>query len=122
MGRSISELLLGPHAPNAFWRFLRHIGTFSDHLGGVVTPVGRVPVPKNQAYLSKYMGEGTSISQLLLGPHAPKLVWRFLRHIGTFLDHLGGVYIPMGRALAPKIHAKLSKYMGEWGGQYFNLY
>ena len=29
-----------------FWRFLRHTGTFLDHLGGVDTPEGRVPVPK----------------------------------------------------------------------------
>ena len=46
LGRSISQLLLGPHAPNTFWRLLRHIGTFLDHLGSVLTAVGRVPVPQ----------------------------------------------------------------------------
>ena len=39
--------------------------------------------------------------------------WRLLRHIGTFLDHLGGVDTPMDRVLVPKQWAKLSKYMGE---------
>ena len=70
-GRSISQLLLGPHAPNTFWKFLRHIGTFVDHLGGVITPVGRVPVPQNWAKWMKYIGVGRSISLLPLGPHAP---------------------------------------------------
>ena len=50
-GRSISQLLLGHHAANTFCRFLKHIGTFPDYLGGVDTPVGRVPVPQNQAKL-----------------------------------------------------------------------
>ena len=58
-----------------FWRFLRHIGTFLDHLGGVDTPMGRVLALKIQANLSKYMGEGRSICQLLLGPHAPSFFW-----------------------------------------------
>ena len=54
----------------------------SDHLGDVDTPVSRVPIPKNQAKLSKYMGGvGRSISQLLLRPHAPNILMRFLRHI-----------------------------------------
>ena len=39
-----------------FRRFLRHIGTFLEYLGGVDTPVGRVLVPRNQAMLRKYMG------------------------------------------------------------------
>ena len=71
-GRSISQLLLGPNAPNTFCRFLRHIGTFVDHLGGVVTPVGRVPVPKNQGSCAHIGGAGRSITQLLIEPHAPK--------------------------------------------------
>ena len=33
------------HAPH-FWRFLRHIETLLDPLGGVDTPVGRVQAPK----------------------------------------------------------------------------
>ena len=43
----------------------------SRPFGSIYTPMGRVPAPKNQAKLSNYMGEGRSISQLLLGPHAP---------------------------------------------------
>ena len=58
MGRSISHFLLRPHAPNVFCRFLRHIETFLDHLGSVDTPAGRVPVPKTQDKLGKYIGEG----------------------------------------------------------------
>ena len=34
-------------------------------------------------------------------------------HRETSIDHLGGVDTTMGRAPAPKIQAKLSKYMGE---------
>ena len=44
--RSIFQFLLGPHAPNTFWRFLKDIETFLDHLQGVDTPVGRVPALK----------------------------------------------------------------------------
>ena len=112
-GRSISQLLLGPHAPNTFSRFLRHIGTFLDYLGGVDTPMGRVPVPRIPGQVEQiHLGVGRSISQLSLGSHAPNLVCRFLRNIGTFLDYLGGVETPMGRAPAPKFQAKLRKYMG----------
>ena len=39
-------------------------------------------------------------------------IWKFLRHIGTFLDHLGGVDTSMGGALVHINQAKLSKYMG----------
>ena len=121
-GRSVSQLPLEPHAPNLVWRFLRHIGIFQDHLGGVDTPTGRVPVPTNWAKLSKYIGGvGRSISHLLLGPYAATIFRRFLRHIGTFLDHLGGVDTPTGKALAPKNQAKLSKYLGE-RGQYLSFY
>ena len=110
------------HAPKIFCRFLRHIGTFLDHLRGVDTPAGRVPVPKHQAKLSKYIGDGRSISQLLLRLHAPNFSWRFMRHIETFLDYLGDVDTPMGRVPVPRNWAKLSKYMWEWGGQYLSFY
>ena len=63
--------------------------------------------------MSKYMGRGRSISQLPFGSHASNLVCRFLRHIGTLLDHLGGVVTPVGRAPASKNQAKLRKYIGE---------
>ena len=33
---------------NSFWKFLRHIGTLLDHLGGVDTPMGGAPVPKKK--------------------------------------------------------------------------
>ena len=69
-----------------------------------------------------YGGAGNSISQLLLGPHAPNTIWRFLQHTATFLDHLGGVDTPAGRVLLPENWAELSKYMGEWGGQYISFY
>ena len=59
-------------------------------------------VDTKQTKLSKYIREGRSISQLLLGSHVPNLVWRFLRHIGTFLDHLGGVDTLVDRVPMPK--------------------
>ena len=40
-----------------FWRFLRHIEIFLNHLEGVDILMGRVPVPQNWAELSKYMGK-----------------------------------------------------------------
>ena len=110
--RSISQLLLGPHAPNIFWKFLRHIGTFLDYLGGVDTPVGRVPVPKTRPSWANTFGVGRSISQLLLGSHAPNTFWRFLRHIGIFLDHLGGVDTPIGRVSALKTGLR---WANTWG-------
>ena len=98
-----------------FWKFLRQIGTFLDHLGGVDTSMGGALVPKNQAKLSKCMGEGeVNISASIRAPY-PKFFGKFMRHIGTFLDHLGGVDPLMGRSLAPKIQAKLSKCMGDGG-------
>ena len=158
VGRSVFQLLLRPLAPNVLWRFLRHIGRFLDHLGGVDTPIGRALAPKIQAKLNKYMESGeinmpasirasctkfglkvpethknistplwgintpagrmpvpkagpswaitfgvrSSISQLPLRPHAPNCFWRYLRHIGTFLDHLQGVDTPAGRVPVAK--------------------
>ena len=111
-GRSISAAIRAP-CTQFFWRFLRHIRTFLDHLRGVDPPVGRVLVPRNQAKLSKYMGSGeVNISASIRAP-CTTFFWRFLQHIGTFVDHLGGVDRPMGRAQHPKARPKLSKYMGE---------
>ena len=82
-----------------------------------------VPVPKKQGQVKQiHGGVGRSVSQLLLGPPAPNFLWRFLEHIGTFVDHLGGVDPTMGRVPVPKNQAKLSKYMEEWGGQYLSFY
>ena len=39
VGRSIYQLLLGPHAPNC-WRFKRHIGTFLHQPQVADTPIG----------------------------------------------------------------------------------
>ena len=85
-----------------FWRFLRHIGTFLDYFRAVDTPDGRVLVPRNKAKLRKYMGSGeVNISASIRSP-CTKYFENFLRHIGTFLDYLGGVDRPLGRAPAPK--------------------
>ena len=52
-----------------FWKFLRHIRTFLDYLGGVDPAVGRVLVPNYEAKLSKYMGEGeVNISASIRAP------------------------------------------------------
>ena len=71
----------------------------------------RVLPPENQAKLSTYIGEGeVNISASMRAPCTIYL--RFLRHIGTFLDHLRGADTLMGRVPVPKNWAKLSKYMG----------
>ena len=112
MGRSISQLLLWPHAPNIFWRFLWHIETFLDHLGCWHTNGQSTCTHKPGQVEQIHGGVGRSISQLLLGHHAQNVLWRFLRHEESFLDHVGGVATPAGRVLVPRNLAKLSKYMG----------
>ena len=108
---NISAFIRAP-CTKLFWRFLRHIGTFLDYLGGVDTPMGRAPAPKTWAKLSRYMGEGeVSVSASIRAP-CTKYFWRFLRQIGTFLNHLWGVDTPMSRVPAPKTWSKLSRYMG----------
>ena len=85
----------------------------SDHLGGVDTPMGRAPAPKNPGQVEQIHGVAErSISQLLLGPHAPNIFCRFLRHTETFLDHLGGVDTPAGRVWAPKTGLR---WANTWG-------
>ena len=95
-------------------------------MGGVDTSVGGALVSKPCQVEQIYGGAGRSISQILLRHHAPNFAWRFLRHIGTFVHHLGGVDTieveSRGRALAPKYQAKFSKYIGEQGGQYLSFY
>ena len=54
-----------------FWRFLRHIGTFLDYLGGVDRPTGRAPAPKYQVKLSKYMGRREVNISASFRVHAP---------------------------------------------------
>ena len=74
--------------------------------------MGKVPGTKIRAKLSKYIGSWeVSISASIKAPYT-KYFWRFLRHIRTFLDYLGGVDLPVGRVPVPKIWAKLSLYMG----------
>ena len=104
-----------------FWRFLRHIETFLDHLGNVDTTVGRVPVPKLGHVEQMHRGVGSSISQLLLGPHAPNFLEVPKTH-GNISRLLGSVDTSMSGAPVPKNWAKLSKYMGEWGGQHLSFY
>ena len=105
---SISQLLLGPHAP-IFWRFLRHIRTLLDYLGGVETHVGRVPVPKNWDKLSKYIGEWRSISQLLLGPHAPNTFLEVPETHRSISRSLGRCWHTCWQSASPQNWAKLSK-------------
>ena len=63
-----------------------HIGTLLDHLGGVGTSMDRVSAPNMGQVEQIHGGVGKSISQHLLGPHAPTCFWRFLQHIGTLLE------------------------------------
>ena len=112
VGRSISQLLIGPHAPSFVWRFLRHIGTFLDPLKGVDTQWAEHWHPKTRSNWANIWGVGRSISQLLIGPHAPNFVWKFLRHIGTFLDNMGGVNTPVGKVPVPKTGLN---WVNTWG-------
>ena len=97
-----------------FWRSLRNIRTFLDSLRGVDPLMGRELVSRTWAKFSKNMGEwGVNISASITAP-GTKYFWRFLRHIGTFLDCLGGVDAPMGRALAPKTRPNWANTFGGW--------
>ena len=111
VGMSISQLLLGPHAPNILEAPKTH-RNICRLLGRCWHTCRLSTSNKNQSQVEQRHGRvGQSVFQLLLGPHAPNVLWRFLRHIGRFLDHLGGVDTPIGIALAPTIQAKLNKYM-----------
>ena len=108
---SISQLLLGPYAPNILEAPKTH-RNICRLLGRCWHTCRLSTSNKNQSQVEQRHGRvGRSVFQLLLGPHAPNVLWRFLRHIGRFLDHLGDVDTPIGRALAPKLQAKLNKYM-----------
>ena len=100
--RSISQLLLRPHVPNTFWMFLRHIGTLLDYLGGVDTPLGRVPALKTGLIWANACGSmEVNIPASIKAP-CTKYFWRFLRHIGPFLDHLTGGDTPANWVPVPK--------------------
>ena len=60
---------------------------------------------------------GRSISQLLLGPHAPKCLEVPETHRSS-LDHLEGVNTPMGAALVLENWAKL---INTWGSGEVNI-
>ena len=47
----------------------------------------------------------------------------FLRHIGTFLDYLGGDDTPVGSVPAAQNLGQVEQiHLAEWGGQYLGLY
>ena len=98
------------------------MGTLLDYLGGVDTPLCRVPVPNNRGKLSKYLGEGWSISQLLLGPHTPNTFWRFLGHIEIFLDYCERCSDTCGQSVGAQKQGQVEQIHGKWGGQYFSFY
>ena len=105
-----------------FWRFQRHIGTFLDHLGGVDTPVGRVPAPKTGQVEQIHGGGEVCISASIRAP-CTKFCFQVPETHRNISDHLGGVDTPAARGvLVHKNQAKLSKYMGEQGGQYPSFY
>ena len=105
----MSQFPLGSHVPHLVCRFLRHIGTFVDHLGGVGTPMSWVLVSIIQAKLSKYMGRGRSISQLLLGPHAPNTFLEVPETHRSISRSLGRCWHTCWQSASPQNWAKLSK-------------
>ena len=95
-----------------YWRFLTHIETSLGHLGGVDTPVSRLPALKIWVKLSKYMGQGeVSISAFIRAP-CTKFCFKVYDTNRNISYHLGGVDTLVGRVPALKIWANLSKYMG----------
>ena len=66
----------------------------------------------NWAELRKCMGQwGCQYLRFYWGP-MHQIFGSFLRHIGTFLDYLGGGDTPAGRVPVPKKWTTVSKYMG----------
>ena len=65
------------HVPNFLEVPETHRETFVDYLGGIDTTVGRVPISKTGPSWANTWGVGRSISQLLLGPHAPNVFRSF---------------------------------------------
>ena len=92
-----------------FWRFLTHIETSLGHLGGVDTPVSRVPAPKIWTKLNKYMGEGDISIPASIRALCTKFCLEIPETHRNISDYLGGVDTPVGRVPVHKIWAKLSK-------------
>ena len=75
--------------------------------------VGRVCVcPGNKAKLSKYMGSGQVNISASIKASCTAFIWEFLRHIGTFVYHLGCVNTSMGRAAPPKTRPNWANTLG----------
>ena len=80
---SISASVMAPYTK--FLEVPEAHRNISRPLGRCWHTCGQSASAKNLGWVQQiYGGVGRSISQLLLGPHAPKF-WRFLRHIGIFL-------------------------------------
>ena len=109
----LCSLLIVLAGTNCFWRFLKNIGTFLDHLGGVDTPMGGVPVLKYWAKLSKCMGQREVNISASIRTLSTKFCLEVPQTHRNISDYLGCVDKPMDRAPAPKIQAMLSKYIWE---------
>ena len=112
VGRSISQLQLGPLSTNTFWRFLRHIGIILDLLGDVDIPMGRASAPRPGPHWANIWGSGeVNISASIRAPCT-----NFLDAPETHRN----IYTPLGRCwhtcrqgTSTQNQAKLSKYMAE---------
>ena len=123
MGESISQHLLGPHAPN----FLEVSQTHRN----IFRLLGRCWCTHSweqwdwitgPSWANTWGSGEVNISASIRAP-CTKVFWRFLRHIGTFLDLLGRCWHTNGWSISYLIiWAKLSKYMGVLGSQYLSIY
>ena len=104
------------------WRFLRHIGRLSRPLGRCWHTHRYSTSTHNPGQVEQTHGVvGSSISWLPLRPLTPNLVWRFLRHIGTFLDNLWGVAHACRQSASAHNWATAHQIHGEWGAQYLSI-
>ena len=92
---SISQLLLGPHAPNTFWEVPETHRNIPGLLGRCwhTCRQSTSALKTMNHELSKYYGVVGMLNILASIKASYTKCWfgRFLRHIGTFLDNLWGV-------------------------------
>ena len=104
----------GPMHHILFWKFLRHIETFQDHLGDVDIPLVRVLMPNTGLNWANTCGSGeVNISASISTPCT-----NFLEVSETQVNMfrpLGRCWHMHGQSVSAQYWDKLRKYMGEMG-------
>ena len=122
VGRSICQLLLGLHTPNVLKMFLKHKGTLLDYLRGVDTPMDRVPAPKTGMSWANTWGSGEVNISVAIRALYTKFFWEVSERHRDISRPLRRCWHTHGQSASAQHMSKLSKYMGEWGGQYVSFY